>query len=122
MTERATDSERYEQALRRVSLLKEKYPELHEAVLFVVGKRMGDCHKQFFDEEFTPAEAAKVHTRFQDLREVLRRLANPAEFLREAKKEAPKDGGGPRLDSVKHLLDMGRKVLERVRSGPKKGV
>ena len=110
-----TDAERYASALRRVMVLKERHPELHEAVIQIIGKRKGECFEAFFDREFNPTEAAKVHTRFKDLDEVQRVLLNPAAFISEQPaKPVAKAGGGP-LPPLSAILRLGRRMSEAVR-------
>lgn len=115
-----TDAERYASALRRVLHLRERHPELHEAVLFVIGKQMGDCHAQFFKEEFNPTEAAKIHTRFRDLEGVLARLANPAPFIKGADAKPAAPAGGGLREGVEGVLRLGRAIRDRMRGAKAK--
>jgi hypothetical protein len=96
-------------------VLKEKHPELHEAVIQILGKKKGECFEAFFDRDFNPVEAAKVHTRFKDLDEVQRILLTPAAYLNEQPaKSVAKAGGGP-LPPISAVLRLGRRLSQAVR-------
>lgn len=107
-----TDEERYHDALVGVSVLKEKHPALHQAVLHVLGKHVGDCRRDFFNAEFNPHQAAVIHARYAQLDAVLRTLANPQKFApKKPKPQVAVTGGGLRA-----LLDLGRRAAAAVRA------
>lgn len=120
-----SQEDKYVSALKRVSVLREKYPELHEAVLLVIYKHKGDCLTDFFGREYDPGASVSIHARFKDLDKVGRILANPTAFLHEAEKEtrtkATSESGGGLRSEMSWILSMGRKVKNRVLAAAKKG-